>query len=52
MDLCDPCEVGMFQPTTGQKSCVRCARGSFQVSLTLALALALALPQPQPYPYF
>ena len=32
MDLCDPCDVGSFQPTTGQKSCARCARGSFQGS--------------------
>ena len=43
MDLCDPCEVGMFQPTTGQRSCVACARGSSQVTLALALALALRL---------
>ena len=32
MDLCDPCDVGAFQPTTGQKSCAHCARGSFQGS--------------------
>jgi hypothetical protein len=50
MDLCDPCEVGMFQPTTGQKSCVRCARGSFQVTLTLALTLAHPNPTPTPMP--
>ena len=42
MDLCDPCEVGMFQPITGQRSCVACARGSFQVTLTFNLT-----PKPQ-----